>query len=231
MNTTILIVEDEIAIQELIALNVEMAGYKVKTASSAQQARSIIQEKLPDLILMDWMIPGQSGLSLIKEIRQDKRSHDVPIIMLTAKADESNKIEGFEVGVDDYITKPFSPKELLARIKAVLRRKSPQSLDDMITFGPLILNPHLRQLQVDDTLIQVGPAEFKLLHFFVTHPDRLYTRTQLLDLVWGDHVFLEERTIDVHIRRLRKVLDKVNLRHFVQTIRGGGYRFSADEKI
>ena len=230
MASTILVVEDEPAIQELIAVNLTFAGHKVLRADDAEQARLLIDAELPDLILLDWMLPGLSGLQMARQLRSDDRTKDIPIIMLTAKGEESDKVEGLETGADDYITKPFSPKELMARIKAVLRRRAPQLTDDEIEINGLRLDPVSHRISGNEIDISLGPTEFRLLHFFMTHPERVYTRNQLLDQVWGDHVFLEERTVDVHIRRLRKALEATQHDSMVETIRGSGYRFTAKVK-
>ena len=191
MASTILVVEDEPAIQELIAVNLSFAGHKVLRADDAEQARVLIDAELPDLILLDWMLPGLSGLQMARQLRSDERTKEVPIIMLTAKGEETDKVEGLESGADDYITKPFSPKELMARIKAVLRRRAPQLTDDEIEINGLRLDPVSHRVSGNESDIALGPTEFRLLHFFMTHPERVYTRNQLLDQVWGDHVFLE----------------------------------------
>lgn len=227
MTTTILVIEDEPAIQELIAVNLAFAGHKVLRASDAEQAQTLIRAELPDLILLDWMLPGASGISLARKLRADERTSEVPVIMLTAKGAELDKVEGLEAGADDYITKPFSPKELLARIKAVLRRRAPQLTDDVIQIGSLQLDPATHRVTGGDLSLTIGPTEFRLLHFFMTHTERVFTRTQLLDQVWGDHVFVEERTVDVHIRRLRKALEPSGHDAHIETIRGAGYRFAA----
>lgn len=226
MASTILVVEDEPAIQELIAVNLTFAGNKVLRALDADQAKTIISAELPDLILLDWMLPSSSGLNLARKLRSEERTKDIPIIMLTAKNTEQDKIEGLESGADDYITKPFSPKELLARIKAVLRRRAPQLTDDEIIVAGLHLDPIAHRVSGNGTLLNLGPTEFRLLHFFMTHIERVFTRGQLLDHVWGDHVFLEERTVDVHIRRLRKALEVSGHDSLVETVRGSGYRFT-----
>lgn len=228
MSTTILVVEDEPAIQELIAVNLKLAGHNVLTASSAEQARVMIDAELPDLVLLDWMLPGMSGLALAKSLRRHERTRLLPIIMLTAKNAEQDMIDGLELGADDYITKPFSPKELIARIKAVLRRRAPQLTDDLVQTGSLILDPVAHRVTGNDQVLTLGPTEFRLLHFFMTHTDRVFSRTQLLDRVWGDHVFVEERTVDVHILRLRKALEPSKHHLHIETIRGAGYRFTAD---
>ena len=226
MPAQILVVEDEPAIQELIALNLEQAGQTPVMAASAEQALERIQEALPDLVLLDWMLPGQSGLELARRLRGDARTKRLPIIMLTARGDEEDKLRGLETGADDYITKPFSVKELQARIKAVLRRRAPEITDDAVEYHGLRLDPASHRITGKGKDLAMGPTEFRLLHFFMTHPERVYSRTQLLDQVWGDHVFIEERTVDVHIRRLRSALEKSGHHAFIQTIRGSGYRFS-----
>ncbi|PJX25413.1 phosphate regulon transcriptional regulatory protein PhoB [Advenella sp. S44] len=227
MASTILVVEDEPAIQELISVNLSFAGHKVLRALDAEQAKVLINAELPDLILLDWMLPGSSGLNLARNLRGSERTRDIPIIMLTAKSSEADKVEGLESGADDYITKPFSPKELMARIKAVLRRRAPQLTDDEIEIAGLKLDPVSHRITGNGANLPLGPTEFRLLHFFMTHPERVFTRGQLLDQVWGDHVFLEERTVDVHIRRLRKALEPSNHHNLVETVRGSGYRFTS----
>ena len=226
MQTTILVIEDEPSIQELIAVNLKLAGYEVLRALDAREADAHIRTALPDLILLDWMLPGTSGLRLARDLRAEDRTRAIPLIMLTAKGAEQDKIDGLEAGADDYITKPFSPRELLARIKALLRRRAPQLTEDPIQAGELRLEPDARQVLGHGQPLSMGPTEFRLLHFFMTHADRVYTRGQVLDQVWGDHVFIEERTVDVHIRRLRKALSPVGLDAYIQTVRGAGYRFS-----
>jgi two-component system, OmpR family, phosphate regulon response regulator PhoB len=233
MPSTILVVEDEPAIQELVAVNLTFAGHKALRAATVDQATTLIRAELPDLILLDWMLPGSSGIHFARKLRSDERTRDIPIIMLTARSNESDKVEGLEAGADDYITKPFSPKELIARIKAVLRRRAPQLTDDLVELGGLRLDPATHRLtgtRSDGTLLplEIGPTEFRLLHFVMTHPERVYSRAQLLDQVWGDHVFLEERTVDVHIRRLRHSLTPSALEFLVETVRGSGYRFSVE---
>ncbi len=224
MSSAILVVEDEPAIQELIAVNLEHAGHRVQRAYSAAEADALIREVRPDLILLDWMLPDLAGTVLARRLRADARSKDIPIIMLTARAEERDKVEGLDAGADDYITKPFSPKELLARIKAVLRRRAPQLTADAIEIDGLRLDPATHRVCVKDLQLRLGPTEFKLLHFFMTHPERVYSRVQLLDQVWGDHVFVEERTVDVHIRRLRQVLEPSGHDRLIETVRGAGYR-------
>jgi two-component system phosphate regulon response regulator PhoB len=226
MQANILVVEDESAIQELIAINLEQAGQRASRAGSAEQAMEMIQLELPDLILLDWMLPGQSGIEFARKLRGESRTRKVPIIMLTARGEEEDKLRGLETGADDYITKPFSVRELQARIKAVLRRRAPEITDDVIDYHGLKLDPASHRITGKGKDLQMGPTEFRLLHFFLTHAERVYSRTQLLDHVWGDHVFIEERTVDVHIRRLRAALTKSGHQTFIQTIRGSGYRFS-----
>lgn len=226
MSSTILVVEDEPAIQELIAVNLSFAGHKVLRAFDSEQAQTLIDAELPDLILLDWMLPGQTGLALARRLRSNERTRQVPIIMLTAKGAEQDKIDGLEAGADDYITKPFSPKELMARIKAVLRRRAPQLTDDLTEVAGLKLDPAAHRLSGNGQTLAIGPTEFRLLHFFMTHPERVFSRSQLLDQVWGDHVFVEERTVDVHIRRLRKALEPSGHDKHIETVRGTGYRFT-----
>ena len=227
MAATILVVEDEPAIQELIAYNLKQAGHLPLRADNAEQALNLISNALPDLVLLDWMLPGLSGIELARRLRADKRTRSIPIIMLTARSDEQDKLQGLETGADDYITKPFSPRELNARIKAVLRRRAPQMTDDTVQLGGLKLDPASHRVTGNGEPVDLGPTEFRLLHFLMTHAERVHSRTQLLDQVWGDHVFVEERTVDVHIRRLRKALEPTELDALVQTVRGTGYRFSA----
>jgi len=227
MATTILVVEDEPAIQELIAVNLTFAGYTVLRALDGKQAQALIKTELPDVVLLDWMLPGESGLAVAKKLRADARTRALPIIMLTAKGAEQDKVDGLEAGADDYMAKPFSPKELLARIKAVLRRRAPQLTDDVIEIQGLKLEPATHRLTGNGQALAIGPTEFRLLHFFMAHPERVYTRAQLLDQVWGDHVFLEERTVDVHILRLRKALEPSGHDARIETVRGSGYRFVA----
>jgi two-component system phosphate regulon response regulator PhoB len=225
-----LVVEDEPAIAELLSVNLGFAGHKVLVAENAEIAQSIVEGQLPDLILLDWMLPGMSGVRYARKLRTDERTKEIPIIMLTARTDEGDKVEGLETGADDYITKPFSPKELMARIKAVMRRRAPQLTNDTVEIGGLRLDPATHRLwgTVDGQAValDLGPTEFRLLHFFMTHAERVHSRAQLLDQVWGDHVFVEERTVDVHIRRLRKALEPTGHDRLIETVRGSGYRFS-----
>lgn len=227
MPATLLVVEDEPAIQSLIEINLRRAGHEVVLASDAETARRLVTAALPDLILLDWMLPGMSGIDFARQLRRDARTRNLPIIMLTARAEERDKIEGFDIGADDYITKPFSPRELAARIRAVLRRHAPQATEDAVELTSLRLDPATHRVSSGGGEIPLGPTEFRLLHFFMTHPERVHTRTQLLDQVWGDHVFVEERTVDVHIRRLRAALEKSGHDALIQTVRGSGYRMSA----
>ncbi len=225
---TILLVEDEPAIQELLAFNVEQCGFRAVKALDAEAAMQQINRALPDLILLDWMLPGSSGIELARRLRVDSRTRDIPIIMLTARGEERDKIQGLEAGADDYMTKPFSPRELMARIRAVLRRRSPQMSEELVSIGGIELSPATHRVSAKGVNLELGPTEFRLLHFFMTHVERVYSRAQLLDQVWGDHVFVEERTVDVHIRRLRQALEASSLDGLVQTVRGSGYRFSLE---
>jgi len=219
----VLIVEDEDPIMELIAVNLEHAGQVPWRARSVEEAEKAINSALPDVVLLDWMLPGESGIAFARRLRADRRTKSIPIIMLTARVEERDKIAGLEAGADDYVTKPFSPKELVARIKAVLRRRAPELTDDVVQIEELRLDPVSHRVTGGDRKIDLGPTEFRLLHFFMTHPDRIYTRTQLLDEVWGDHVFVEERTVDVHIRRLRQALSASGHDRLIETVRGSGY--------
>ena len=227
MSATILVVEDEPAIQELIAYNLRQAGHQPLCAESAEQALRLVSNALPDLVLLDWMLPGASGIDVARRLRGDKRTRAIPIIMLTARSEEQDKLLGLDTGADDYITKPFSPRELNARIKAVLRRRAPQMTDDVVEISGLRLDPVGHRVTGNGENINLGPTEFRLLHFLLTHPERVHSRAQLLDNVWGDHVFVEERTVDVHIRRLRKALEPERMDRLIQTVRGTGYRLSA----
>jgi len=228
MNPTILVVEDEPAIQDLIQINLQMAGYRVLIHGNAEDAIKGIQRELPDLVLLDWMLPGMSGVELARRLRGDARTKSLPIILLTARGEEQDKLKGLEEGADDYITKPFSVREMEARIKAVLRRRAPELTQDVIEYHGLRLDPAAHKVSGHGTALAMGPTEFRLLHFFLTHSGRVYSRTQLLDFVWGDHVFLEERTVDVHIRRLRSALAASKHDALIHTVRGSGYRFAMD---
>ncbi len=222
---TILIVDDEAPIREMIAVALEMAGYDCVEAENTQQAHASIIDRQPDLILLDWMLPGTTGIELARRLKRNELTADIPIIMLTAKGEEDNKIQGLEVGADDYITKPFSPRELVARLKAVLRRAGPADSDAPLEVDGLHLDPASHRVTIDNQPAEMGPTEYRLLQFFMTHQERVYTRSQLLDQVWGGNVYVEERTVDVHIRRLRKALGE-HYEYLVQTVRGTGYRFS-----
>jgi two-component system phosphate regulon response regulator PhoB len=226
MSARILVVEDEPAIQELIAYNLELAGHQVVRADTSEDAMSALNRELPDLIVLDWMLPGMSGLDLARRLRAEARTRSLPIIMLTARAEEQDKLNGLENGADDYLTKPFSPRELNARVKAVLRRRSPELTEDAVEMDGLRLEPALHRVLGNGTTLTLGPTEFRLLHFLITHPERVHSRAQLLDNVWGDHVFVEERTVDVHIRRLRKALEESGHDRLIQTVRSAGYRMS-----
>ena len=226
MTTTILVVEDEPAILELVSINLKHAGFVVERTGSAEEAEAAIRSALPDLLVLDWMLPGQSGVGLAKKLRADERTREMPIIMLTARVREEDKVQGLEAGADDYITKPFSPRELVARVRAVLRRRAPHLADEAVEIGTLMLNPATHRVLAAGQPIELGPTEFRLLFFFMTHTERVYTRAQLLDEVWGDHIFIEERTVDVHIRRLRSALEASGNHERVETVRGTGYRFS-----
>jgi len=222
---SILIVDDEAPIREMIAVALEMAGYECLEADNSKDAHALIVDRKPDLILLDWMLPGTSGLELARRLKRDELTDAIPIIMLTAKGDEDNKVQGLETGADDYITKPFSPRELVARLKAVLRRTGHLENDGPLEVNGLILDPVSHRVTIDGTPAEMGPTEYRLLQFFMTHQERAYTRGQLLDQVWGGNVYVEERTVDVHIRRLRKALGET-YENLVQTVRGTGYRFS-----
>lgn len=227
----VLVVEDESAIAELISINLRHAGYDVTIAATADQAQVEVDSVLPDLVVLDWMLPGQSGLVLAKRWRGQSRTRELPIIMLTARAEEGDMISGLDAGADDYLTKPFSTNELLARIRAVLRRKAPEALDTMVDVGGLQLDPATRRVSKNDLEVRIGPTEFRLLHFFMTHPERVHSRAQLLDRVWGDHVFIEERTVDVHVKRLREALDPVGCSRMIETVRGAGYRLTQQVQV
>ena len=229
MPATILLVEDEPAIQELISANLMRAGHHVLRAGDAETAQRIVREALPDLILLDWMLPGMSGVEFARRLRSEERTRAIPLIMLTARGEEQDKVMGLESGADDYVTKPFSPRELVARIKAVLRRRAPETTEDTVSAGDLSLDPATHRLTAGGKPVTLGPTEFRLLHFLMTHPERVHSRAQLLDQVWGDH-FVEERTVDVHIRRLRCALEPSLHDGLVQTVRGSGYRFSTQQE-
>lgn len=225
----ILVIEDEAAIREMLCLALSKAEFVVEEAGDARQAKILIFNRLPELILLDWMLPEVSGIDFARQLKQDSQTKEIPIIILTARGEEGDKIRGLEVGADDYVTKPFSVRELLARIKAVLRRASPASDSEQLTIHELRLDPTEHRVKVGNQEVQIGPTEFRLLHFFMRHPERVYSRTQVLDLVWGNNVYIEERTVDVHIRRLRKALAEHGYDHLVQTVRGVGYRLTVPQ--
>lgn len=226
MKANVLIVEDESPILELLALNISQAGYNPLRAISAEHAEKLINEAIPDIILLDWMLPGMSGIDFAKKLRSNALTKTIPIIMLTARSGELDKVRGLEVGADDYITKPFSPRELNARIKAVLRRKAPELTEDLLKINGLELDPVSHRVSGNNKPLEMGPTEFRLLHFFMSNPERVYSRSQLLDKVWGSQIFIEDRTVDVHIRRLRNILTQSQHEGLIQTVRGSGYRLS-----
>lgn len=221
----VLIVEDEAAIAELIAVNLRHNGFQPIWAMDGETAQRELDAVLPDVILLDWMLPGVSGLSLAKRWRSDPRTKAVPLLMLTARSDEADRVNGLDAGADDYISKPFSTKELLARIRAVLRRRAPEQMGGVVTVGDLVLDASTYRVTLNQQLLKLGPTEFKLLHYFMQHPERVHSRAQLLDKVWGDHVFIEERTVDVHVKRLREALGPGGA--MIETVRGAGYRLTA----
>ena len=223
----ILLIEDEAPIREMMRLALSKFGYAVSEAADTREAREAIKAQLPDLMLVDWMLPGESGVELVRQLKREELTKDIPVIMVTARIEEDDRVKGLEVGADDYVCKPFSPKELNARIKAVLRRTQPQLSDEPVELEGLRIEPDSHRVFANDEALEIGPTEFRILHFFMTHPERVYSRAQILDLVWGNNVYIEERTVDVHIRRLRKVLVPSGHEHMVQTVRGSGYRFSA----
>jgi two-component system phosphate regulon response regulator PhoB len=223
---TVLVVEDEDAIREMLVVILEQANLQVTAVSNAEEAQKILADKFPDLILLDWMLPGLSGVEWARRLKKDDSCKELPIILLTARGEEEDKVNGLDSGADDYITKPFSPKELLARIKAVMRRSGKMNESALIISGDLVLDTEQHRLTIADKSLDVSPTEFRLMQFFMTHPDKVYSRTQLLDQVWGRSVYIEERTVDVHIRRLRKILTEHARENLVQTVRGFGYRFS-----
>ncbi len=224
MPASILVVEDEPAIRDLLAVNLRHGGYRPLQASDAGSARRQIDAELPDLVLLDWMLPDESGTELARQLRSDERTRSLPIIMLTARSEEGDRLNGFDAGVDDYICKPFSPRELLARVKALLRRAAPEASDEPIEVAGLRLDPASFRVTGNDTALKLGPTELRLLHYFMRNPDRVLSRAKLLDGVWGDHVFIEERTVDVHVRRLRLALQPSGHDRLIETVRGGGYR-------
>lgn len=223
----ILLIEDEPAIRSMVSVALERAGYGILEAGEAEEAERVLADRRPDLILLDWMLPGISGIELARRLRKDEYSRDIPIIMLTARSEEDDRIRGLEVGADDYVTKPFSPRELIARIKAVLRRTTQEDGEGLLEAEGLVLDAGSHRVTAAGQGIEMGPTEFRLLQFFMSHPERVYSRTQLLDMVWSRGAFVEERTVDVHIRRLRKALSGSGHDRLIQTVRGAGYRFSA----
>jgi len=227
MKAAILVVEDEPAIQELLRVNLEDAGFSVHAVGDAESAQAQIKRALPDLVLLDWMLPGQSGLAFARSLRGDVRTRELPIIMVTARSDEADRVAGLEAWVDDYVTKPFSPRELKARIKSVLRRRAPEAAQEALRVGTLELDPVTHRATAAGVPVALGPTEFRLLKFLMARPERVHSRTQLLDQVWGDHVYIEERTVDVHIRRLRLALEPVQHESMIETVRGSGYRLTA----
>lgn len=226
MTFRILIVEDEPAIREMVGVALSRADFELTEAGNATDALISISDDVPDLILLDWMLPGSSGLDFARRLKKDELTRHIPIIMLTARGEETDKITGLDTGADDYITKPFSPRELVSRIKAVLRRVSPQPESETIEADGLRLDLASHRVTVHNSILEIGPTEYKMLFFFMSHPDRVYSRGQLLDRIWGSNVYVEERTVDVHIRRLRKLLSQYGHDRFIQTVRGAGYRFS-----
>ena len=229
MKTRLLLVEDEPAIREMLGYSLERAGYEVVQAEDVGAARRAVADRIPDLVVLDWMLPDISGVEYARALKRDDATRAMPIIMLTARADEDDKVRGLEAGADDYLTKPFSTRELLARIAAVLRRSSPAAGEEFVTAGGLALDLAGHRVSADGMPVMLGPTEFRLLAFFMTHPERVYARGQLLDHVWGGNVYVEERTVDVHIRRLRKALEPTGKDALVQTVRGAGYRFSTQQ--
>ena len=223
----ILIVDDEAAIRDMLCLALDAAGFNVLEAENAQQAHASIIDHQPDLVLLDWMMPGTTGLELLRRLKRDELTAKIPIIMLTAKAEEDHKIAGLDAGADDYIPKPFSPRELISRVNAVLRRIGREALKEPISIGELIFDPLGHRVSIAGETINLAPTEYRLLQFFLTHQERVYSRGQILDYVWGGNVYLDERTVDVHIRRLRKAISVAGHENYVQTVRGAGYRFSA----
>jgi len=228
---TILIVDDEQAIRDMIDFALTRAGYRVVTAEDANSALAVIAQSIPDLILLDWMLPDISGVDLARRLKKEELYQEIPIIMLTARVEEQDKVRGLEVGADDYVTKPFSTRELAARIKAVLRRTTPSEKNELLSVAQLIIDPGSHRVHVSGNELHLGPTEYRLLYFLMSHPDRVYSRAQLLDRVWGQNTYIEDRTVDVHVRRLRKALSDSGYDHLIQTVRGAGYRFSAQAMV
>jgi two-component system phosphate regulon response regulator PhoB len=229
MSASILVVEDEPAIQELVSFSCASSGFKVRRAESVGAAQEAIRSELPDLVILDWMLPDRGGIDLLRDLRAQERTRALPVIMLTAKSAETDRIAGLDAGADDYVVKPFSPRELVSRVRAVFRRRAPQHSGETLTYGSLAIDPVKHEVRVDDRPVKMGLAEFKLLKFMLGQPDRVFSRAQLLDGVWGDHVFIEERTVDVHVLRLRKALAPAGAQGLIQTVRGLGYRLSMRE--
>jgi len=227
MMSNILVVEDEPAIRELLKINLVDAGYEVREAADAESANALLKEALPDLVLLDWMLPGQSGLAFAKQLRADPRTKELPVIMVTARTEEADRVAGLEAWVDDYVTKPFSPRELKARIKSVLRRRAPEAAQEPLAVGGLALDPLTHRVTANGQPVAIGPTEFRLLRFLLARPERVHSRAQLLDQVWGDHVYIEERTVDVHVRRLRLALEPYGVADLIETVRGSGYRLAS----
>ena len=226
MAKRILVVEDKAPIREMLCFVLEQKGYETVEAEDYADGLAKVREPYPELIVLDWMMPGGSGIQFIKQLKQDEVTRQIPVVMLTARGEEEDKVRGLEAGADDYITKPFSPKELTARLHAVMRRVSPTSVDEVIEVQGLKLDPVSHRVSAEEKALDMGPTEFKLLHFFMTHPERVYSREQLLNNVWGTNVYVEDRTVDVHIRRLRKAIEETGHDRLIQTVRGAGYRFS-----
>lgn len=222
----ILVVDDEVAIRDMLTMSLEAGGFEVLQAESAMEAHGIIVDQNLDLVLLDWMMPGTTGLELLRRLKRNELTENLPVVMLTAKTDEDNTIAGLDSGADDYIVKPFSPRELVSRVKAVLRRIGREDLTDPVEVDGLVFDPIGHRVSINDSLINLGPTEYRLLQFFLTHQERVYTRNQILDFVWGGNVYIDERTVDVHIRRLRKAISSDGHDKYIQTVRGAGYRFS-----
>jgi two-component system phosphate regulon response regulator PhoB len=227
----ILVVEDEPAIAELVMLNLRHGGHTVRRAADAAQAQAAVTAELPDLVVLDWMLPGDSGIGLARQWRASARTQGLPIVMLTARSDDRDVVQGLDAGADDYLAKPFSPAQLLARVRAVLRRKAPETLETAVQVGRLRLDPANMRVTVDEADLHLGPTEFRLLRYLMSHPDRVHSRSQLLDRVWGDHVFIEERTVDVHVKRLRDALADSGCAQMIETVRGAGYRLARPSSV